>query len=916
MDDGEEGEIAGMEEGELDGARVAPARHGAADPEDNGLAGLAAARKKRKEKKGKKGAKAVASAIGGGGGGAEGAQPSSGFVDDVYAGARAGVEIKAEGPIRLVQVQDLVRWTLTTDAVSPSWVFLKNKPLVKQLVLVVAHGLSADLFERKAHLMPHLSALGRPAHVQAQNAHVWPGQTVGAFLNVNLGGKKRKAAQQQQQDAERGRGGGRGGRGGDANGSGGRGGGDSVGGPSASSSAPHPSHQLPPFPPSHYCLTLREMESVKYPLPTLEPASGATVVPPGFIATRSAASPAATAAIAATAATAATAAAAGNDSAGGAGCGGGAGGAGGRGGGGSGGEGNDIDGDGEAGAPPPPLPPPPPEEQQQLSDGDGEAGDGRAHKRRKVGGSSPRGVAADAAPAAAAAAAAGAAAAAAAAAAAPVAAAAGGSGPHGAAAAPLRDARPTHGLPCGASTRLADPERMVGCDCEMVITAHGFELARLTLVDGQGAVLMDEFVLPTNEVTDYNTRYSGIEAKTLAGCTLTLEGARQRFCGLVSAETLLVGHSLENDLNCLKVVHSRILDTALLYPHPKGPPFRSALKVLCQKYLRRKIQDGSHDSIIDARCAMDLAWLKIRHGPSYGTPEHENANVGKLVDALGEHKHRCVLVDRKETLSRYATGSASAIPVSSDGDAVEAVSREASRGTAGFVWTQLCGLSAFQTRRAADRREAYRRENRERQERLRLEKEQKEEQEEKAQQEKEHAEGPSAAQGNGAHEGTSGGSGGSGDEGGAPEAPEAAGAAGAADCGGGAAATDEGAGAGALGAYGGGGPGGGGGSASGGEDFSEAGLDAVLATLDAHVGRMFASLGNNALLVVATGQGDTASTHQQQEMKFKRQQRVDGLPAWSLADEEAYVKVLDTEIIGLCFCAVKHAHASKRVEAE
>ena len=62
------------------------------------------------------------------------------------------------------------------------------------------------------------------------------------------------------------------------------------------------------------------------------------------------------------------------------------------------------------------------------------------------------------------------------------------------------------------------------------------------------------------------------------------------FFDLVTSETLLVGHSLENDLKALKVVHSRVLDTVLLFPHPKGLPYRSALKVLAQKFLKRRIQ--------------------------------------------------------------------------------------------------------------------------------------------------------------------------------------------------------------------------------------------------------------------------------------------------------------------------------------
>ena len=42
-----------------------------------------------------------------------------------------------------------------------------------------------------------------------------------------------------------------------------------------------------------------------------------------------------------------------------------------------------------------------------------------------------------------------------------------------------------------------------------------------------------------------------------------------RFRNHVSAETLLVGHALENDLRVLKMLHGRVLDTAIMYPHPK-----------------------------------------------------------------------------------------------------------------------------------------------------------------------------------------------------------------------------------------------------------------------------------------------------------------------------------------------------------
>lgn len=60
--------------------------------------------------------------------------------------------------------------------------------------------------------------------------------------------------------------------------------------------------------------------------------------------------------------------------------------------------------------------------------------------------------------------------------------------------------------------------------------------------------------------------------------------------------------------------HSKVIDTVALYPHPKGLPYKSSLKFLAAKFLKRSIQEGQHDSVVDASTAMDLALLKIEKG--------------------------------------------------------------------------------------------------------------------------------------------------------------------------------------------------------------------------------------------------------------------------------------------------------------
>ncbi|KAG0560219.1 hypothetical protein KC19_10G163500 [Ceratodon purpureus] len=237
---------------------------------------------------------------------------------------------------------------------------------------------------------------------------------------------------------------------------------------------------------------------------------------------------------------------------------------------------------------------------------------------------------------------------------------------------------------------------MVAVDCEMCYTHVGLELTRVSMVNLQGAVLLDKLVKPENPITNYNTQYSGITKAMMADVTTTLADVQEDILKLVHAETILVGHSVENDLNALKILHPLVIDTALLYHHPrKGHMYKPALRVLTAMYLNRKIQGdiAGHDSVEDARAAMDLALLKIRKGPGFGkSMKHDCEN---LIEILARHGRHSSLIDRRPVLHQYAVGSCNAIIATSDEDVCAKAVKEVKKAGVDFLWAQFKDLDAY-----------------------------------------------------------------------------------------------------------------------------------------------------------------------------------------------------------------------------
>lgn len=155
----------------------------------------------------------------------------------------------------------------------------------------------------------------------------------------------------------------------------------------------------------------------------------------------------------------------------------------------------------------------------------------------------------------------------------------------------------------------------------------------------------------------------------------------------------------------LKISHGLVIDTAVLYKHPQGGSHKTSLRVLAKKFLSREIQQSGfgHDSTEDARAAMELALLKIRNGPDFGSPP--SVMRTKLLKVLFEYGKTSTLIDNVSIIKRYASESSHAIPVSSDDEALSKARKEVKNDRIHFVWTQFSELNLHFKKQAKDEAE-------------------------------------------------------------------------------------------------------------------------------------------------------------------------------------------------------------------
>jgi RNA exonuclease 4 len=175
-------------------------------------------------------------------------------------------------------------------------------------------------------------------------------------------------------------------------------------------------------------------------------------------------------------------------------------------------------------------------------------------------------------------------------------------------------------------------EHYLAMDCEMVgVGPDGImsALARVTLLDWDGNVILDTFVRPEEVVTDYRTFVSGITADDLlvrSEHVMDFKSCRNLVLSYIKGK-IVIGHGLKNDFHALQIYsHPWYLqrDTAKYEPFLQKEDAVDAathnhhldsrrhkarkLKELVYEKLHRIIQPIGrvHDPMEDAMGALDL----------------------------------------------------------------------------------------------------------------------------------------------------------------------------------------------------------------------------------------------------------------------------------------------------------------------
>jgi PAB-dependent poly(A)-specific ribonuclease subunit 2 len=205
-------------------------------------------------------------------------------------------------------------------------------------------------------------------------------------------------------------------------------------------------------------------------------------------------------------------------------------------------------------------------------------------------------------------------------------------------------------LPCKNDLIAFDAEFVALAEEESTLTLAGSKvviretrhaLARISILDGRVesalSVILDDYVLPNENVSDYLTRFSGIvsddlDPKRSQHHLISTRVAYLKLRCLVERGCIFVGHGLQQDFWTanLAVPANQIIDTVEIY-HKPAQRYVS-LRFLTNFVLKRDMQQDVHDSVEDALAAFELYKKAVEL--------KENGEFDRVLNELYEYGHK------------------------------------------------------------------------------------------------------------------------------------------------------------------------------------------------------------------------------------------------------------------------------------
>ena len=199
------------------------------------------------------------------------------------------------------------------------------------------------------------------------------------------------------------------------------------------------------------------------------------------------------------------------------------------------------------------------------------------------------------------------------------------------------------------------------------------------------------------------SEYSGVTAKMLEEVSTRIEHVQAHLLSLIQETDVIVGHSLENDLKVLRMLHSNVVDTSVIFRGGNGRKYGKnrflsrnimlilqyrrqltltslndvqGLRHLTNVLLKKKIQSNidGHCSTEDAEAALILATKRAKLGPAFQLKENSRGkNIMRTFQHIGRDTSSsessemfarrstgpCVCIGSNEWISKYAKSDGS-----------------------------------------------------------------------------------------------------------------------------------------------------------------------------------------------------------------------------------------------------------------